>query len=148
MNFVSSPFPTAENNFPPFPFSTSTSLFSTNNFAWNYATKNNSIIDQNIEIARDKQDEKPMAFKGNKRTKKSSDIVSKWALSHPLCTTNVTAYVGQTAKMHCCLARLERDLSVNYFYLNLSHVNFIPAICLHCAWQIYRMLTEVNFELF
>ena len=33
--------------------------------------------------------------------------------SHPLCKTNVTAYAGQTAKMHCCLARLDRELSVS-----------------------------------
>lgn len=38
--------------------------------------------------------------------------IAEWALNHPLCQTNVTAYVGQTAKMHCCLARLDRDLSV------------------------------------
>ena len=35
------------------------------------------------------------------------------AMLHPLCTQNTTAYVGQTAKMYCCLARLDRDLSVS-----------------------------------
>ena len=39
---------------------------------------------------------------------------------HPLCTQNTTAYVGQTAKMYCCLARLDRDLSVSTIqYSNL-----------------------------
>ena len=35
------------------------------------------------------------------------------AMQHPLCTQNTSAYVGQTAKMYCCLARLDRDLSVS-----------------------------------
>ena len=48
-----------------------------------------------------------------------SDTLTKWALSHPKCTTNVTSYVGQTAKMHCCLARLDRDLSVKMLYVCL-----------------------------
>ena len=46
---------------------------------------------------------------------KRSDTLTKWALSHPKCATNVTSYVGQTARMHCCLARLDRDLSVKFF---------------------------------
>lgn len=37
-----------------------------------------------------------------------------WAQEHPLCSTKATAYVGQTAKMFCCLARLDRDLSVSW----------------------------------
>lgn len=36
------------------------------------------------------------------------------AMQHPLCTQNTSAYVGQTAKMYCCLARLDRDLSVSW----------------------------------
>ena len=44
------------------------------------------------------------------------NYMTRWALSHPLCATNVTSYVGQTARMHCCLARLERDLSVTFLY--------------------------------
>ena len=48
---------------------------------------------------------------------KRSDTLTKWALSHPKCATNVTSYVGQTARMHCCLARLDRDLSVKFFFL-------------------------------
>ena len=35
------------------------------------------------------------------------------AMQHPLCTRNTSAYVGQTAKMYCCLARLDRELSVS-----------------------------------
>ena len=42
-------------------------------------------------------------------------------MQHPLCANNATAYVGQTAKMYCCLARLDRELSVSknfsYFYV-------------------------------
>lgn len=38
--------------------------------------------------------------------------MSALAQEHPLCQTNVTAYAGQTAHMYCCLARLDRDLSV------------------------------------
>ena len=41
------------------------------------------------------------------------------AMLHPLCTQNTTAYVGQTAKMYCCLARLDRDLSVSTTTYNL-----------------------------
>ena len=48
---------------------------------------------------------------------KRSDTLTKWALNHPKCATNVTSYVGQTARMHCCLARLDRDLSVKFFFL-------------------------------
>ena len=47
-----------------------------------------------------------------KINKRNDDILSKWALNHSKCGTNITSYVGQTAKMHCCLARLDRDLSV------------------------------------
>ena len=43
----------------------------------------------------------------------SASHAFKLAQSHPLCETNVTAYAGQTAKMHCCLARLDRELSVS-----------------------------------
>ena len=44
----------------------------------------------------------------------SASHAFKLAQSHPLCeATNVTAYAGQTAKMHCCLARLDRELSVS-----------------------------------
>ena len=39
-------------------------------------------------------------------------LMTKLAQNHPLCITNVTVYAGQTAKMHCCLARLDRELSV------------------------------------
>ena len=53
-----------------------------------------------------------MTLETNEPPSKRSEVMSKWALSHPLCANNVTAYVGQTAKMHCCLARLDRDLSV------------------------------------
>ena len=53
-----------------------------------------------------------MTLETNEPPSKRSEVMSKWALSHPLCAKNVTAYVGQTAKMHCCLARLDRDLSV------------------------------------
>ena len=49
-----------------------------------------------------------------KINKRNDDILSKWALNHSKCGTNITSYVGQTAKMHCCLARLDRDLSVRY----------------------------------
>ena len=53
---------------------------------------------------------------GGETINKRSDTLTKWALSHPKCATNVTSYVGQTARMHCCLARLDRDLSVNFFF--------------------------------
>ncbi len=43
----------------------------------------------------------------------SASHAIKLALSHPLCKTNVTAYAGQTARMHCCLARLDRELEVS-----------------------------------
>ena len=39
--------------------------------------------------------------------------LSELAQMHPLCQKNVTTYAGQTATMHCCLARVERDLSVS-----------------------------------
>ena len=39
--------------------------------------------------------------------------MAELAQDHPLCQRNVTAYVGQTASMFCCLARLDRDLSVS-----------------------------------
>lgn len=45
------------------------------------------------------------------------DVMTRLAQQHPLCQTNVTAYAGQTATMYCCLARLERDLSVSIAYL-------------------------------
>ena len=44
---------------------------------------------------------------------KSSAGLNDRAMQHPLCATNATAYVGQTAKMYCCLARLDRELSVS-----------------------------------
>ena len=53
---------------------------------------------------------------GNQIHKRSSSL-TRLALSHPKCATNVTSYVGQTAKMHCCLARLDRDLSVGICYI-------------------------------
>ncbi|TRY70331.1 hypothetical protein TCAL_09632, partial [Tigriopus californicus] len=43
-----------------------------------------------------------------------SELISRLAQNHPLCIDNVTAYVGQTARMFCCLARLERELSVSW----------------------------------
>ena len=54
-----------------------------------------------------------------------SDTLTRWALSHPKCATNVTSYVGQTAKMHCCLARLDRDLSVKNLYMCAYFCNVI-----------------------
>lgn len=42
-----------------------------------------------------------------------SELISRLAQNHPLCIDNVTAYVGQTARMFCCLARLDRELSVS-----------------------------------
>ena len=57
-----------------------------------------------------------MALKSSGAINKRTDVMAKWALSHPLCATNVTSYVGQTARMHCCLARLDRDLSVTFLY--------------------------------
>ena len=44
---------------------------------------------------------------------KSSAGLNDRAMQHPLCANNATAYVGQTAKMYCCLARLDRELSVS-----------------------------------
>ncbi len=40
------------------------------------------------------------------------ETLTDWAQMHPLCQRNLTAYVGQTARMHCCLARLDRELNV------------------------------------
>ena len=57
-----------------------------------------------------------MALKSSGAINKRSDTLTRWALSHPKCSTNMTSYVGQTAKMHCCLARLDRDLSVKNLY--------------------------------
>ena len=42
----------------------------------------------------------------------TSDLNDR-AMQHPLCSSKATAYVGQTAKMYCCLARLDRELSVS-----------------------------------
>ena len=53
------------------------------------------------------------------------DTLTRWALSHPKCATNVTSYAGQTAKMHCCLARLDRDLSVKNLYMCAYFCNVI-----------------------
>ena len=44
---------------------------------------------------------------------KSSAGLNDRAMQHPLCANNANAYVGQTAKMYCCLARLDRELSVS-----------------------------------
>ena len=50
---------------------------------------------------------------------KSSAGLNDRAMQHPLCVNNATAYVGQTAKMYCCLARLDRELSVSNGALDL-----------------------------
>ena len=42
-----------------------------------------------------------------------SDRMTQLALEHPLCRNNVTAYAGQTAKLYCCIARLNRELTVD-----------------------------------
>ena len=39
--------------------------------------------------------------------------VNDRAMRHHLCTQTTSAYVGQTARMYCCLARLDRNLSVS-----------------------------------
>ena len=44
---------------------------------------------------------------------KSSAALNDRAMQHPLCVNHTTTYVGQTAKMYCCLARLDRELSVS-----------------------------------
>ena len=44
-----------------------------------------------------------------------SEHISKLALVHPLCKTNVTVYAGQSARMYCCLARTDRNLNVSSF---------------------------------
>ena len=65
-----------------------------------------------------------------KINKRNDDILSKWALNHSKCGTNITSYVGQTAKMHCCLARLDRDLSVRNVVIWKSWKNILPIIFL------------------
>ncbi len=42
------------------------------------------------------------------------ETLTDWAQMHPLCQRNLTAYVGQTARMYCCLARLDRELNVRW----------------------------------
>ena len=51
------------------------------------------------------------------RPKPSTTDLNDRAMQHPLCTHNTSAYVGQTAKMYCCLARLDRDLSVSDLFI-------------------------------
>ena len=51
-------------------------------------------------------------FVGSSASHKSADLNDR-AMRHPLCSRNTSAYVGQTARMYCCLARLHRDLSVS-----------------------------------
>ena len=46
-------------------------------------------------------------------TSGAGETLTDWAQIHPLCQRNLTAYVGQTARMHCCLARLDRELNVS-----------------------------------
>ena len=55
----------------------------------------------------------PESYKLQINTGPTRTDLNERAMLHPLCTQNTTAYVGQTAKMYCCLARLDRDLSVS-----------------------------------
>ena len=64
---------------------------------------------------------------------KRSDTLTKWALNHPKCATNVTSYVGQTARMHCCLARLDRDLSVKFFFF-YNHIPMLECALIFAMW--------------
>ena len=62
---------------------------------------------------------------GSSASHKSADLNDR-AMRHPLCSTNTSAYVGQTARMYCCLARLHRDLSVSkdpYYTINFIAKN-------------------------
>ena len=52
---------------------------------------------------------------------KSSAGLNDRAMQHPLCANNANAYVGQTAKMYCCLARLDRELSVSNEPVSISN---------------------------
>jgi hypothetical protein len=51
------------------------------------------------------------------------ETLTDWAQMHPLCQRNLTAYVGQTARMYCCLARLDRELNVRW--TNIIFILFI-----------------------
>ena len=69
--------------------------------------------------------------------------LSGLAMSHPMCGTNVTAYVGQTAEMHCCLARLDRELSVKWS-LFIQWLNRGIFIGCSCARTIPNTKTNVS----
>ena len=69
--------------------------------------------------------------------------LSGLAMSHPMCGTNVTAYVGQTAEMHCCLARLDRELSVKWSLFIQWHNRGIFIGC-SCARTITNTKTNVS----
>jgi hypothetical protein len=107
-----------ESSFP----SKSTSLIPS--FAWKNVntTENTEMFPK--EIAFHGKTMNAMALKSS-GTIDRSDTLTRWALSHPKCATNVTSYVGQTAKMHCCLARLDRDLSVKNIFMCVYSCNVI-----------------------
>ena len=72
------------------------------------------------------------------------------AMQHPLCTQNTSAYVGQTAKMYCCLARLDRELSVStiFTYEIYSHLGSKVFSTLHALQEriyfLFSLLIEIS----
>ena len=75
----------------------------------------------------------------------SSPGLSGLAMSHPMCGTNVTAYVGQTAEMHCCLARLDRELSVKWsLFIQWHNRSINHFIGCSCARTIPNTKTNVS----
>ena len=96
------------------------------------------------------------------RPKPSTTDLNDRAMQHPLCTHNTSAYVGQTAKMYCCLARLDRDLSVSdlfifYHWFPKPGLSYFMILCyllsiLVSRWVhasslgAFRLLTGCNSE--
>ncbi len=73
-----------------------------------------------------------------------SEHMFQLSLLHPLCADNVTAYVGQTAKMYCCLARLDRELSVR---TSDSPLLFAGCIGLRCLPDTHEVHADPTDEL-
>ena len=131
------------NVFGPPPSSTSSSSIS--HYTWNNLTSAKIKERNTREVFGSETMPAQWALKSNGTINKRTDVMTKWALSHPLCATNVTSYVGQTATMHCCLARLDRDLSVTFLYSYFWHAIFYCQLILEIKRNFYcQWLNGIN----
>ena len=76
----------------------------------------------------------------DKKEKKTFYICT--TVQHPLCANN--AYVGQTSKMYCCLARLDRELSVSNEPVSISNQRSLPGQ--RCKINQNRIFTKYIFR--